>query len=79
MRFFWDIEKYKKEKQKTVEMFVPFIASELEKCLPIKFYIGSWFEYNNTIYVLTEDKNGEPHFEKMNKPEWIKRMHKKTE
>lgn len=49
----------------------------LESILPIKFYIGSYFEYNDDIYVLTKEIDGEPHFEKMTDSlQWIKDIDK---
>ena len=41
----------------------------MKKLSPIKFYIGSWFEYNNKTYVLTKDIDGEPYFEKLKRVE----------
>lgn len=57
-------EKIMQAKKKNIE-------SKL-KMKPIKFCLGSWFEYNNKIYVLIGDNNGDPIFEKLSEcPQWI--------
>ena len=72
----FNLEDYTKdnpELAKEIEKEMKRMATNYEKMKPIKFYyLGSWFEYNNNIYVLLKDNHGEPVFEKLNeKPKWL--------